>query len=181
MKCHVLAVISDITREKEVQIQFLSNGNHTLNVQRVAGVWVESWNTIWLAEQLIQIRSVMVVLIAFIVMLRDRPPSSSDTSSSFAFVNSSRTAITRSSCNSASAIIPLVPFSTTAKAPRRRWRSDQVCSWPRTSLHKPPGQRRHHALQGRSLVHGLGIGLRDFLFAVILAHDILRHLLTHRN
>ena len=122
MKCHVLAVISDITRENEVQIQFLSHCNHTLVMQRVAGVWVEGWNTISLAAQLIQTWSVMIVLVALIVMLRNWQPSSSDTSSSHAFMNSYRAAITRSSCDGASVIIPRVPsklflalFSTTAK------------------------------------------------------------------
>ena len=79
MKCHVPTVISDITREKEVQIQFLSNCNHTLIVERVAGVWVEGKNIISLAAQLIRFRSVMIVLIALIGMLGDREPSPFDT------------------------------------------------------------------------------------------------------
>ena len=79
MKCHVPAVISDITREKEVQNQFLSNCNHTLIVQQVAGVRVEGWNIISLAAQLIILRSVMIVLVALIAMLRDREPSPFDT------------------------------------------------------------------------------------------------------
>ena len=41
----------------------------------------------------------MIVLIALIVMLRNRQPFLSDTSSSLTSMNSSRTAITRSSCN----------------------------------------------------------------------------------
>ena len=65
----MLAVISDITQENEVQIQFLSNG-----------VRMKGSNTISLAAQLMQNRSFMIVLFALIVMLRDSQPSSFDTS-----------------------------------------------------------------------------------------------------
>ena len=138
------------------KLGFLSHCYQTLLVQRSANVRAH-WLKHSLAGHTADIRSIMIVLIALIVMLRDRLPFLSDTSSSLTSMNSSRTAIARSSSRSASVMCcrRICSFrcsvSRQRRAPQRRWRSDQECSWPpRTSLHKPSGQCCHHALRSES-------------------------------
>ena len=113
----------------------------------------------------------------------------SDTSSPLTSMNSSRTAITRSSCDCPSVMMFCrrscswhcsTPWQ--RRAPQRRWRSGLGCSWtPLTSFCKPSGQGCHDAQRDRRIVdrhllHGLSVRLRDFLFAVTLVHDGSIHL-----
>ena len=135
-------------------------------VDGVLGLWRQRHMTchvLVVTRRAIGVDSFTTLLYVLIVMLRDRQPSSSDTSSSLTSMTLSRTATTRSPCNGA----PVVLF----------WMKSLCLA------------SRHNAQQGRNFVdrhlrHGLSIRLQDFLLAVILVHDgsiRLAHNLVHRH